>query len=115
MADINNAVLLIFENDDEEEQPSKLGKFISKYSMPLAALGGGAAVAALHSHMGQFATHGIQSKYHYIRANSLATKNPEASESHMIKSVAHGIQSALNGVQSPTVMKYGAKYAKAKM
>lgn len=115
MSDINNTILLMFESDDEEDKPSKLHKFISKYSMPLAALGGGLAVAGANSHIAQFATHGLQSKYHYMRANSLATRNPEASEAHMIKSVAHGLQSASNGMQSPTVVKLGIQYAKSKM
>ena len=118
MSDINHTIFLLFEgkyDDDDDKKPSKLGKFISKYSMPLAALGGGLAVAGANSHMAQFATHGLQSKYHYMRANSLATRNPEASESHMIKSVAHGLQSASNGMQSPTVVKLGIKYAKSKM
>ena len=115
MSDINNAILLMFESDDEEDKPSKLHKFISKYKLPLSIAGGALAMGAIKSHPAQFAINAAQSKYHMARAQSLADKNPTKSNEHMAKSIVTGLNGAVHAMQSPLVMKLGMKYATSKI
>ena len=115
MADINNAVLLIFENDDEEEQPSQFRKFISKYKLPLSIAGGALAMGAVKSHPAQFAINAAQSKYHMARAQRLIDKNPSKANEHMAKSILTGLNGTIHATQSPLVMKLGMKYAASKI
>ena len=114
MSDINNTILLMFESD-EEDKPSKLHKFISKYKLPLSIAGGALAMGAIKSHPAQFAINAAQSKYHMSRAQSLVDKNPTKSNEHMAKSIITGLNGTVHAMQSPLVMKLGMKYAASKI